>query len=105
MSTSTGHGTILMPSLAGGPRHDAVTTGLAGPNAMFAYAEVAFKHASEGRRSLLYLASAMYAFAYLFPDEKGKAPSPFDPRYRWAGELYISPSRRPSRRRVAGGSS
>jgi hypothetical protein len=28
--------------------HDAVTTGFAGPNAMFAYAELAFKHASEG---------------------------------------------------------
>ena len=30
----------------------------------------------------------MYAFAYLFPDDGGEAPSPFDPRYRWAVELY-----------------
>jgi pimeloyl-ACP methyl ester carboxylesterase len=68
--------------------HEAVTTGMAGPNAMFAYAELAFKHASEGGGRGYYLASAVYAFAYLFPDDQGEAPSPFDPRYRWAVELY-----------------
>jgi pimeloyl-ACP methyl ester carboxylesterase len=30
----------------------------------------------------------VYAFVYLFPDDGGEAPSPFDPRYRWAVELY-----------------
>jgi hypothetical protein len=30
----------------------------------------------------------VYAFAYLFPEGEGEAPSPFDPRYRWAVELY-----------------
>ena len=54
----------------------------------FAYAELAFKHASEGGGRPYYLASAVYAFAYLFPDDGGEAPSPFDPRYRWAVELY-----------------
>src|SRR5919106_3172011 len=68
--------------------HDAVVSGLAGPNAMFAYAELAFNHASEGGGRPYYLASAVYAFAYLFPDGEGEAPSPFDPRYRWAVELY-----------------
>ena len=68
--------------------HDAVVTGFAGPNAMFAYAELAFKHASEGGGRPYYLASAVYAFAYLFPDGEEEAPSPFDPRYRWAVELY-----------------
>ncbi|MGH6897039.1 MAG: esterase/lipase family protein [Geminicoccaceae bacterium] len=68
--------------------HEAVVTGLAGPNAMFAYAELAFKHASEGGGRPYYLASAVYAFAYLFPNGEGEAPSPFDPRYRWAVELY-----------------
>ena len=61
---------------------------MAGPNAMFAYAELAFKHASEGGGRPYYLASAVYAFAYLFPDDGSEAPSPFDPRYRWAVELY-----------------
>jgi len=68
--------------------HEAVVTGVAGPNAMFAYAELAFKHASEGGGRPYYLASAVYAFAYLFPNGEGEAPSPFDPRYRWAVELY-----------------
>jgi pimeloyl-ACP methyl ester carboxylesterase len=68
--------------------HEAVTTGIAGPNAMFAYAELAFKHASEGGGHPYYLGSGVYAFAYLFPDGAGEAPSPFDPRYRWAVELY-----------------
>jgi hypothetical protein len=68
--------------------HDAVITGIAGSNAMFAYAELAFKHASEGAGAPYYLASAVYAFAYLFPEGEGEAPSPFDPRYRWAVELY-----------------
>jgi pimeloyl-ACP methyl ester carboxylesterase len=68
--------------------HEAIVTGFAGPNAMFAYAELAFKHASEGGGRAYYLASAVYAFAYLFPADEGEAPSPFDPRYRWAAELY-----------------
>jgi pimeloyl-ACP methyl ester carboxylesterase len=55
---------------------------------MFAYAELAFKHASQGGGRPYYLASAVYAFAYLFPDGEDEAPSPFDPRYRWAVELY-----------------
>jgi pimeloyl-ACP methyl ester carboxylesterase len=68
--------------------HEAVVTGLAGPSAMFAYAELAFKHASEGGGRPYYLASAVYAFAYLFPEGEDEAPNPFDPRYRWAVELY-----------------
>ena len=76
------------PAAALATIHDAVITGIAGPSAMFAYAELAFKHASEGGGRPYYLASAVYAFAYLFPEGEGEAPSPFDPRYRWAVELY-----------------
>ena len=76
------------PATALAAIHEAVITGVAGPNAMFAYAELAFKHASEGGGRPYYLASALYAFAYLFPDDESEAPSPFDPRYRWAVELY-----------------
>ena len=76
------------PAAALATLHDAVKTGIAGPNAIFAYAELAFKHATEGGGRPYYLASAVYAFAYLFPDDGSEAPSPFDPRYRWAVELY-----------------
>ena len=76
------------PATALAAIHEAVITGMAGPNALFAYAELAFKHASEGGGRPYYLASAVYAFAYLFPDDGTEAPSPFDPRYRWAVDLY-----------------
>jgi hypothetical protein len=51
------------PEVALATIHDAVVTGIAGPNAMFAYAELAFKHAAEGGGRPYYLASAVYAFA------------------------------------------
>ena len=76
------------PDAALAALHEAVTTGIAGPSAMFAYAELAFKRASEGGGRALYLAAAVYAYAYLFPDGEGEAPSSFDPRYRWAVDLY-----------------
>jgi hypothetical protein len=76
------------PATALATLHEAINSGLAGPNAMFAYAELAFKHASEGGGQPYYLASAVYAFAYLFPDDESETPSAFDPRYRWAVELY-----------------
>jgi pimeloyl-ACP methyl ester carboxylesterase len=76
------------PAAALATLHEAVVSGFAGPNAMFAYAELAFKHATEGGGQTYYLAAAIYAYAYLFPDGAGEAPSPFDPRYRWAVELY-----------------
>ncbi len=68
--------------------HDAVKTGVAGQSAMFAYAELAFQHAGARGGRPYYLASALYAFAYLFPEGEDEAPSPFDPRYRWAVDLY-----------------
>ena len=76
------------PEAALATLHEAVAAGIARPDAMFAYAELAFKHASEGGGRPYYLASAIYAFAYLFPEGEGASPSPFDPRYRWAVELY-----------------
>jgi pimeloyl-ACP methyl ester carboxylesterase len=47
-----------------------------------------------------YVAASVYAFAFLFPDDTGKRPSPFDPRLRVAVDIYnlaitsaISPQR------------
>ena len=76
------------PKAALAAGHEFVTQGVAGSNALFALSELAFKHASEGGGRPYYLASAVYAFAYLFPDGEGEAPSPFDPRHRWAVDLY-----------------
>jgi hypothetical protein len=64
-----------------------VTQGIATPNALFALSELAFKHASERGGRPYYLAAAIYAFAYLFPEDESEAPSSFYPRHRWAVDL------------------
>lgn len=54
---------------------------------LFALAELSFDTADcTGDRSY-YLASAVYAYAFLFPED-GTAPNPFDPRMRLAADLY-----------------
>src|SRR5436190_307039 len=49
---------------------------------------LAFHHAEHGGGSPYYLASALYAWAYLFPADGSAAPDVFDPRGRLACELY-----------------
>ena len=94
------------PAAALATIHDAVVTGFAGPNAMFAYAELAFKHASKRGGRPYYLASAVYAFAYLVPDSEDlprrcshllirSSTPPFPTRGRWtfqaAREMLVDP--------------
>jgi hypothetical protein len=76
------------PKAALAAGHEFLTQGVASSNALFALSELAFKHASEGGGRPYYLASAVYAFAYLFPDGEDEVPSTFDPRHRWAVDLY-----------------
>lgn len=59
-----------------------------GSDDLFAVAELSFAHATSGGGQPYYLASAVYAYAFLFPEGAGDAPSPFDPRFRWAVDLY-----------------
>lgn len=65
---------------------------LAEPNLarLFALAELSFVHAERGGGAAWYRASAVYAYAYLFPGpEPGRElPDPFDPRLRAAANLY-----------------
>jgi hypothetical protein len=35
-----------------------------------------------------YIATSIYAFAFIFPDDPSRVPSPFDPRLRTAADLY-----------------
>jgi triacylglycerol esterase/lipase EstA (alpha/beta hydrolase family) len=59
------------------------------PESVVALAEVAFHHARYGRGGRpYYLASALYAWAYLFPDDPTLVPDRFNPRVRLAAELY-----------------
>jgi pimeloyl-ACP methyl ester carboxylesterase len=54
----------------------------------FALAELSFLHAKDTGRRAYYLASALYAYAFLFPDDEAESPSAFDRRFRQACELY-----------------
>ncbi len=62
--------------------------------ALFALAEMAFLHAEASGDRSYFLASAVYAYAFLFPDDQspGRMTSwgytPFDPRVRIAADLY-----------------
>jgi hypothetical protein len=55
---------------------------------VFALSELSFLYAeSSGDRSY-YLASAVYAYAFLFPGKHGTPPQGIDPRLRWAADIY-----------------
>ncbi len=55
---------------------------------LFALAELSFLYAQQGGPRAYFLAAAVYAYAYLFPEGAGTPPSPFDPRFRLACDLY-----------------
>lgn len=58
------------------------------PDRLFALAELSFLHAGRSRESSYYLASAVYAYAFLFPHHEKDTPGSFDPRLRTAVDLY-----------------
>ena len=55
---------------------------------LFALAELSFLRAQTASTRESYLAAAVYAWAFLFPEELGRAPGRFDPRLRIAADLY-----------------
>jgi len=55
---------------------------------LFALSELSFAHAEESGNRSYYLASAVYAYAFLFPANPADAPGPYDPRLRLAVDLY-----------------
>jgi pimeloyl-ACP methyl ester carboxylesterase len=58
------------------------------PDVLFALAEASFQHAEASGKRAYFLASAVYAYAFLFPEDHARIPSPYDPRYRLACDLY-----------------
>jgi pimeloyl-ACP methyl ester carboxylesterase len=67
--------------------HEIVISGRGGSRELFALGELSFLHADRTGKKPWYLASAVYAFAFLFPSE-GDHPGEFDPRTRLAADLY-----------------
>jgi pimeloyl-ACP methyl ester carboxylesterase len=68
--------------------HDLAVSGSGGPRQLFAASEASFLHAERTGKRAYFLAAALYAWAYLFPEDPSEAPSPFDPRFRLAANLY-----------------
>jgi pimeloyl-ACP methyl ester carboxylesterase len=68
--------------------HRTVTTGEPDPDLLFALAEMSFRHAEDSGKQPYYLATAIYAFAFLFPGDPAQRPDGFDPRLRTASDLY-----------------
>ncbi len=55
---------------------------------LFALAELSFDYAEHGGGHPYYLASATYAWAFLFPEDPAARPGCYDPRVRTAMDLY-----------------
>jgi hypothetical protein len=55
---------------------------------LFALAELSFAHASRNDARPYFLASALYAYAFLFPEDREALPGRTDPRIRLALDLY-----------------
>jgi pimeloyl-ACP methyl ester carboxylesterase len=55
---------------------------------LFALSELSFAHAADSGNQSYYLASAVYAYAFLFPQRPAEAPDEYDPRTRLAVDLY-----------------
>jgi hypothetical protein len=62
---------------------------------------LSFLHAERSKKSSYHLAAAIYAFAFLFPEEPAAPPDPFDPRPRGDGSLIAASRRHSSRRTVS----
>jgi pimeloyl-ACP methyl ester carboxylesterase len=57
---------------------------------LFALSELSYAYARKRHDQSYFLAAAVYAYAFLFSDDTGKTPIPFDPRLRLAMDLYNS---------------
>jgi pimeloyl-ACP methyl ester carboxylesterase len=55
---------------------------------LFALSELSFAYAEQSGNQSYYLASAAYAYAFLFPPNPADAPGPYDPRLTLALDLY-----------------
>ena len=58
------------------------------PDRLFALAELSFYHAEQTGQDAYYMAAAVYAYAFLFPEDDTPPPDPLDPRRRLAGDIY-----------------
>ena len=51
-------------------------------------AEMAYLYGEKTQQRPYFLAAAIYSYAFLFPEQRFRPPSPYDPRLRLAADLY-----------------
>jgi len=77
------------PEAAIAELHRAMVASRGDQDLLFALAELSFLHGQAATRPDYSLAAAVYAYAFLFPENTGSpAPGRFDPRVRIAADLY-----------------
>lgn len=62
--------------------------GRGGSDELFALAELSYLYAEASGSRADALAAALYAYAFLFPEDPAERPQAIDRRYRWACDLY-----------------
>jgi len=70
--------------------HAIATDGRGGEDEVITLAEMAYLHGEKTQQRPYFLAAAIYSFAFLFPEQRFKPPSPYDPRLRLAADLRWS---------------
>jgi pimeloyl-ACP methyl ester carboxylesterase len=70
--------------------HASVRAGDARPADLFTLCEASFVHAQASGSRAHFLASAIYALAFLFPEDATAEPGRLDPRTRLATEIYAA---------------
>ena len=76
------------PEIAIADLHRAMVAAKGDVDLLFALAELSFLHGQAVGKPEYQLAAAVYSYAFLFPEEGGPRPGPFDPRLRLAANLY-----------------
>ncbi len=69
------------------PLHEHAAT-MSTRNGLFFMAELAYLAGTRAQSEESFLAAATYAYLYLFGDDLGPPPSPYDRRFRWACDIY-----------------
>jgi hypothetical protein len=76
------------PKAALAELHQDLVAGKLRSGGIGALAELSFHYARHGGGKPYYLASALYAWAFLFPDDKTQLPDRLDPATHLAREIY-----------------
>lgn len=68
--------------------HESLVDGTGGSYEIFSLAELSYYRGEKEHSKPDYLASALYAYAVVFPDNPEEQPNPLDPRIRAACDIY-----------------